>query len=278
MMTSPAKNTNTDFSFIQITDHHLLESEDKLREGFSPGYALRRVMRHIAENVADRADFILSTGDLVEPPSEATYQCAVKLLGVQSPASLPGPQKVNVEGLAEYPMYFLPGNHDDRELMTHYLFPDSKAPDLYNLTFVHKGVQFIFMDWGPESKACFFPETREFLAEALKADLPSVIVSHHPVKRIGVRWLDNFLADDLDEFWDIVSAPAVKEKVLAVLSGHVHITYEDEYLGVPILGLRSTAFPFARADDVQIILAPPHYRYIRIHDNILTSRIYTVSI
>ena len=83
----------------------------------------------------------------------------MKLLGMQTPASFPGPQKVNVEGLHDYPMYFLPGNHDDRELMTRYFFPNSKPPNLYNFTFVHKGVQFIFMDWGPKSKAFFLPET-----------------------------------------------------------------------------------------------------------------------
>src|SRR5687768_12403034 len=133
------------FSFIQITDHHLLESEEQLREGFSPGHALRMVMRHISENVADIADFIISTGDLVEPPTEVAYQCAVKLLGLQAPASLPGPQMVNIEGLSNYPMYFLPGNHDDRELMTRHLFSDSESPRFYNFTFVHKGIQFIFM-------------------------------------------------------------------------------------------------------------------------------------
>ena len=165
----------------------MLESERQLRDGFSPGHALRKVMKHIAENVADKADFIISTGDLVEPPSEATYECAVKLLGIKSPAALPGPQKVNVEGLKEYPMYFLPGNHDDRELMTRYLFPDSKAPRLYNFTFAHKDIQFICIDWGAESKAYFFPETRNFLTQSLKADRPSVIVCHQHVKPIGRR-------------------------------------------------------------------------------------------
>jgi 3',5'-cyclic AMP phosphodiesterase CpdA len=267
-----------DFSFIQITDHHLMESEDTLREGFSPGHALRMVMRHISDNVADKADFIISTGDLVEPDTDATYQCAVKLLGIKAPAALPGPQKINVEGLYDYPMYFLPGNHDSRELMTRYLFPNSKVPGLYNFTFVHKDVQFIFMDWGPESKAFFFAETREFLEKALQVDLPSVILCHQHVKRIGSRWLDAFLADNLDEFWEVVADPNVKEKVLAILCGHVHITYEEEYRGVPILGLRSTAYPFAKTDEIQVILAPPHYRYINIQNGILTSRIYKVVI
>ncbi len=107
-----------DFSFVQITDHHLLEAEEQLRDGFCPGYAFRMVMRHISEHVADKADFIISTGDLVDPPTAETYQGAMKLLGIHSSAALPGPQHINVEGLQDYPMYFLPGNHDDRELMT----------------------------------------------------------------------------------------------------------------------------------------------------------------
>ena len=267
-----------DFSFIQITDHHLLESEEAHREGFVPGHALRMVMRHISENVADKADFIISTGDLVEPPTEAAYQCAIKLLGPSPSAALPGPQYVNTEGLRDYPMYFLPGNHDDRAMFTHCLFPDSEPVDLYNFTFEHKGIQFIFMDWGPQSKAEFLAETREFLAQALKSNLPSVIVCHQHVKRIGSRWLDSFLADELDEFWSIVTYPGNKEKVLGILCGHVHITYEDEYKGIQILGLRSTAYPFAKTDEPLCILAPPHYRFVSIQNNVLTSRIYKVPI
>jgi Icc protein len=267
-----------DFSFVQITDHHLLETEDQLREGFSPGYAMRMVMRHIAEHVADQADFIISTGDLVDPATDATYQGAARLLGIQSGGVLPGPQRINVEGMQDYPMYFLPGNHDDRELMTRHFFPESKAPGLYNLIFVHKGIQFILLDWGVESKACFLPETRQFLSQALKTDLPSVIVCHQHVKRIGARWLDNFIADDIDDFWDMLLVPEVQEKILAILCGHAHITYDDEYDGIPILGLRSTAYPFAKTDDPLLMLAPPHYRYINIHDGILTSRIYKVAI
>ena len=267
-----------DFSFIQITDHHLLESEEQLREGFSPGHALRMVMRHIAEHVANKADFIISTGDLVEPPTNETYECAVKLLGLQAPATLPGPQKINIEGLRDYPMYFLPGNHDDRELMTHYLFPNSQPLNLYNFTFVHKGVQFVFMDWGAESKAFFLPETSDFLAKALQSDLPSVIICHQHVKPIGSRWLDEFIADNVHEFWEIVAKPGIREKILAILCGHVHITYEEEFRGIPILGLRSTGYPFAKTDEILMLLAPPHYRFISIQNNILTSRIYKVLI
>lgn len=268
----------TDFSFIHITDHHLLETEESLRDGFAPGHTFRKVMRHISEHAADKADFIISTGDLVEPDTDATYQGAMNMLGIHSSAALPGPQHINIEGLKEYPFYFLPGNHDNREMVTRYLFPESQAPKLYNFTFEHKGVQFVFMDWGPDTKAHLFPETREFLAKALQADMPSVIVCHQQVKRIGVRWLDAFLADNLAAFWAVVADPAVKEKVLAILCGHMHITYEEEYKGIPILGLRSTAFQFARLDEPTLVLASPHYRFVHVHDGVLTSRIYKVVI
>src|ERR1051326_42575 len=99
-----------DFSFIQITDHHLLESEEALRDGFCPGHAFRMVMRHISQNIADKVDFIISTGDLVEPETEANYQGAIKLLGINSSGALPGPQHINIEGLKDFPFYFLPGN------------------------------------------------------------------------------------------------------------------------------------------------------------------------
>jgi 3',5'-cyclic-AMP phosphodiesterase len=267
-----------DFSFIQITDHHLLESADAHREGFVPGHALRMVMKHIAENVADKADFIVSTGDLVEPATEAAYACAIELLGLSSYASLPGPQHTNLEGLRDYPIYFLPGNHDDREMLTRCLFPNAQPVDLYNFTFEHKGIQFILMDWGPESKAVFLPETRQFLAQALQSELPSVIICHQHVKPIGSRWLDDLLADELDQFWELITQPGIKEKILGILCGHVHITYEDEYQGIQILGLRSTAYPFAKTDEPLVILAPPHYRFVSIQNKILTSRIYKVII
>ena len=63
-----------DFRFIPISNHHLLESEHALRKGFSPAYAFREVMRHIADNAAQQVDFILSTGDAVDPLGEQGYR------------------------------------------------------------------------------------------------------------------------------------------------------------------------------------------------------------
>src|SRR5438105_4158923 len=113
------------FSFIQITDHHLREAETQLTAGLSPAYTFRATMRHIAEHVANRVDFIVSTGDLVEPPSDLAYQTLCHMLNLQTTSKAPGPQLVSIEGLHDFPMYFLPGNHDDRTNFFRYLFPQT---------------------------------------------------------------------------------------------------------------------------------------------------------
>jgi hypothetical protein len=175
-------------------------------------------------------------------------------------------------------MYFLPGNHDERDFFFRHLFPVSGQQDLFNFTFDHKGVRFICVDWGQEPKAVFFPETSEFLSRSVQSDMPIVILSHHHITPVGSRWLDNFIADDIEQFWAIVTQPGVKERILGILAGHVHIPYETETNGIQVLGLRSTAFPFAKTDEFALTNEPPQYRLVQIQGDKLTSRVYDVAI
>jgi hypothetical protein len=261
------------FSFIQITDHHVTASESELLKGFSTRYAFRTVLRHIAQHVGTHADFILSTGDLVENPSEDTYQAFLHMLNARNESSkVPEPLYISAEGFQEFPMYLLPGNHDDRDNFFKYLFPEGPPIPLMNVTFTHKGVQFICLDWGPQTKAIAHPEMIDFLAQALEKDLPSIIVTHHQVVTIGSRWLDAFIADDVSQFWEIVTG----RDVLGIFSGHVHITYERVVHDIPVFGLRSTATPFALQDEPLSCLLPPHYRLVTVQDGILTTRIFEV--
>ncbi len=263
-----------DFSFVQISDHHLLDTEEELRRGFSPAYAFRRVMRHIAETVGRRIDFIVSTGDLVDPPSAAAYASLREMLAMRVDAPPPGPQRVSIEGLHDTPMYFLPGNHDERTLFRRALFRAAEDDFLVNARFEHKGVQFVCIDWGSDAKAVAFPEMLAFLSGALESGLPSVLLSHHHVLPIGSRWLDDFIAEDIDAFWKIVSG----RNVLGILCGHTHITYEKQRAGIPVYGVRSTAYPFAFQDEPLIALQPPHYRLVSVRDNLLTTRVFEVPI
>jgi Icc protein len=261
------------FSFIQITDHHVTASEAKLLKGFSTRHAFRTVLRHIAQHVGEHADFIISTGDLVENSSEATYQAFLRMLNARNAsAEIPDPLFISADGFQEFPMYLLPGNHDDRNNFFKYLFPKSLPVPLMNVAFTHKGVQFICLDWGPHTKATANPEMLDFLAGSLETDLPSIIVMHHQVVTIGSRWLDDFIADDVSQFWKVVTG----RNVLGIFSGHVHTTYESVVSGIPVFGLRSTAVPFAPQDELLACLLPPHYRLVTVLDGILTTRIFEV--
>lgn len=263
------------FSFIQIADHHLPERDDMLTRGYNTAYAFRRVLRHIAEHHAPRADFLVTTGDLVDAGTDAEYRALCERLKLEFHATEPpGPHFVSGEGLPRLPMYFLPGNHDPRAVYFRALFPDAVPREWNNVAFTHKGIQFVCVDWGAENKAAARPEMLEFLAQQLRTDAPSIILSHHQVVPLDAEWLDAFLADEIEEFWDTVRG----KNVLAILSGHVHQTYERVVENIPVYGLRATTFQFALQNEKLFCLQPPHYRIVTVHENRVESEIIPVEL
>jgi 3',5'-cyclic-AMP phosphodiesterase len=270
------------FSFIQITDHHLTASESVLTHGFSTNYSFGAVMRRIAKQAGPEADFIVSTGDLGERDPLGAYQAVVQMLHAQvGDASAPGPLIVSFDGIGEKRMYFMPGNHDNLPGLRQHLFPGSIDPSLapgstdrMNFWFEHDGVRFVCLDWGREAKATSTPEMFDFLSSALGDGQPALILTHHHVAPVGAPWLDDFIADDVDRFWEAVHG----QSVLGVLSGHVHMTTETVVDGIPVFTLRSTAFQFAQQARPLLTLEPPHYRVVTIDGGLLTSRVVQVAL
>lgn len=261
------------FAFIQITDHHICASETSLIKGFSTAYSLKAVLRHIAAQAAGQAAFLVSTGDLVNAPSMAAYRTFGQLLGLQpDAAAAPVPLVAALEGGQRLPLVLLPGNHDDRDLFYQALYPGMPPRPLLNQTFLHDGIQFICVDWGPQVKAVAHPEMLQFLAEALKTGQPSILLMHHACVPVGSRWLDEFVADEVEAFWQIVAG----QNVLGIFCGHTHMTYEQNIGGIPVFGLRSTVFQFALQDRPLECLLPPHYRVVTVQDGALTSEVVEV--
>jgi 3',5'-cyclic-AMP phosphodiesterase len=263
------------FSFVQITDHHLRESESDLTFGYSSAYAFRTLVRHVAEHAARTSDFIVTMGDVVETPSETSYRTVRRMLGLADDLPVvdaPGPQPVSIEGLDRFPMYFLPGNHDDRHNFYEHLSLRPTPYSQLNATFEHKGVQFVCIDWGAGNQAVARPEMLAFLENALSGDTSSILLMHHQVVPVGVRWLDDLLSPDVGKFWDILRG----KRVLGVFCGHLHATYEQEVEGIRVYGLRSTAPQFVLQDEPLLCIQPLHYRVVHVSPDAVTAEIVEV--
>ena len=176
------------------------------------------------------------------------------------------------------PMYFLPGNHDPRDVFFRNMFPSSVGTSLrsaMNVSFTHKGIQFICIDWGSENKGVSTPAMIDHLRRSLDDNRPTIILSHHHVTPIGVHRFDQNLADDMHLFESVIRG----RNVLAILAGHAHTTYETELAAIPVYGLRSTHYSFAQSgEEWCYVLRPPHYRVVTVDGDKLTSEIVEVAI
>lgn len=244
-----------------------------LTRGYAMAFAFRAVMRHIAQHHA-AVDFIVSTGDLVDNGLDAEYQQFRRMLGITTTSDAPGPQNVTIAGLQNMPMYFLPGNHDPREAFFRNLFPATALTAL-NTTFMHKGIQFVCLDWGAENKAIPTPALFPHLTQALQSDAPTIILTHHNVAPSGMAYVDHYIADEIGKFAQLIEG----QRVLGIFSGHAHITYTSQVGGVPAYGLRSTMFSFAQCGDTLLrILGDLNYRVVTVTDGQLSTEIVEVPI
>ncbi|MEM5775240.1 MAG: metallophosphoesterase, partial [Anaerolineaceae bacterium] len=248
------------FSFAQITDHHIGRSAEDAPHNYPTTQTLRAVLDDISA-AGQGLDFLLSTGDLVNTPDEASYRYFLQLINAQPAQRIPGPHRMHYGILRDFPIYLMPGNHDDRDQFFRSLYhneeparmnqalpsaalPSAALPSAarqnaarMNAVFTHKGVRFVMIDWGPGVQAELTDEMLGFLKQALDTHLPAVLMMHHNVVRLHAPLLDGFLAENVEPFYAALRA----NNILAVLCGHLHTTYEKQLEGIPVLGLRSTA-------------------------------------
>mgnify|MGYP000891932997 FL=1 len=261
------------FSFIQITDHHLGHSAEDRPHNYPTTQTFRAVLDEISGS-GEPFDFLLSTGDLVNTPDEISYRYFLQLIGAEPAQSIPGPHCMHYGNLQDFPIYLMPGNHDDRDHFFRSLYIGGGSTRM-NAVFTHKGVRFVMIDWGPGVQAELSEEMLAFLKQALDTDQPAVVMMHHNVVKLHTPLMDDFMAANVQPFYDVLRG----RNMLAVLCGHLHTTYEKQLEGIPVLGLRSTAFQFRFEERLVPSLLPMHYRIVTIDDQFkLTSRVVEVPV
>lgn len=260
--------------FIHVSDHHLGEAAATINRGYATAWALERLLAAVDAADGHGAEFLLSTGDLVDVGTPEAYRFACSVLGVTPGGAPPGPLETRRRGRARAPTYLIPGNHDPRDVWCRCLFR-SGCPDGAHLDLVWGvgATTFVHLDLGTSGRAGSLREASlALLDDALALGRPTVLVLHHHPVPVGVPWLDRALPDGVERLW----ARARGSPLVGVLFGHAHASVDRRVAGVRVLGVRSTCFQFAASEEPSFVIQPLHYRLVSIDDGVLDSELYEV--
>jgi 3',5'-cyclic AMP phosphodiesterase CpdA len=224
--------------FVQINDTHV-------QAHAPPAYKLaNEKLRHLVAafnkgTYFPRPDFVLGIGDIISGGS---------LKAIQRDYALLRPILAELK----CPFYPVMGNHEDRqqEGKPEYvaLFAENYGGRKPNYTFQQGGIEFVvFDDSGatPANRTEVGRERRRWLRQTLEAaTLPVILCCHIPLvpvrdnavlgKSFGFK---SWVLDD-DELLKLVDAHA--DRILAVLSGHLHLTGMVRRKGVYHISISGT--------------------------------------
>lgn len=202
--------------FAQISDMHYLR-EGVLAFGKVDTHAcLLRCVEQI--RALDPApDALLITGDLTNDGDPEAYRALADLLSV-----------------LELPIYPIPGNHDDRDLIRN-AFPmvgvlSPEGPLCYAIE--HFPVRLLALDSSVDGK----PYGRlgaaqlDWLAARLgeDAEKPVIVMLHHPPFKTGIGHMDFSMLKDAEALAAVIQAHPQVERVLC---GHVHRAVQVRFAG-----------------------------------------------
>jgi len=211
----------------QISDMHVSSADTDADAAFAGAAGLAAAIKHL-NGLRPRPSMVLATGDLVAIGKAEEY---VRLRALLDDLDLP--------------VYLMPGNHDDRELMRE-AFPDhSYLPPTGFLNYE--------IDAGPyrilmldtvvtgQSHGELCAERLDWLAESLgqAPERPTMVCLHHPPFLTGIGKMDETILRGADGFGRIVAANGQIERVSC---GHLHRPITRRYHGTVASTCPSTAF------------------------------------
>ena len=211
---------------IQITDTHILPPGELLHGSVDSARHLQETVQSIGR-MLPKPDVVMITGDLVERGDEASYRHFIDLI---SPL--------------EMPVYVIPGNHDDPQVMLESFantpcFPASEKFFQYVIN------ELPFRIIALNSK-CDDSELPEFDASRLSwlenqlsgSDKPTIIALHHPPMTTGIELSD---MGGSDWYQGLKSVLASHSQVKLVICGHCHTDLYGRIGQVPVYMASATS-------------------------------------
>lgn len=231
---------------VQITDSHLGVNQGDTLLSMDPDESLVDVLMLINRQHS-QPDLVLATGDIANEASMPAYQRFY----------------TTVSDYLLSPMVWLPGNHDDHTLMEAIL-PGSQHRIVYKEPWL-----FIMLDSHVPGEIYGQLSHSElaFLENVLSRHqhLHIIICMHHQPVPVGSHWMDRYIVQNASAFWELISPYT---NVKAVVWGHVHQEFDDEYNGVRLLATPSTCIQFEPLQhDFKLSDSMPGYRWFELQDD-----------
>lgn len=197
--------------FVHISDTHISHDPNY---GQDHGYPIHptpaaEALVEQLNNLPFTPDFILHTGDVAYDPHEPAYEVAREILG-----------------RIRYPVYYLAGNHDSREMLQRVLLRRETIQPTWHYQFELNGVQIVCLDStgpAPEPSGTVSDEQLAWLREITESDdaRPLVVAVHHNTLETGVPWLDTFMRMANGDALHAALLPA-RHRIRGVFYGHIH--------------------------------------------------------
>lgn len=208
----------------QITDTHLFAEFEPKVFGVQTNRSLQAVVEKL-KALQVQPDILLLTGDLSQDESSQSYDRIVEEL---APLNIPA--------------YWLPGNHDNLQVMEQVL---QHPPINATKSFTSGGWNFLLIS--SLIPGCVHGEislqSLDWLESQLQqaTDLPTLVALHHPPCLINSEWMDKINLRNYEEFLAVVDRyPQIK----LVVFGHIHQEFAMVRQGVDYLGSPSTCVQF----------------------------------
>ncbi|MCH8536720.1 MAG: metallophosphoesterase [Alkalimonas sp.] len=212
----------------QLSDCHLLADPAGMYQGIQPYHSLAAVLAALQYSDLDA---LILTGDLTQDHSQASYQHYLTLLAA-----------------FRIPVFWLPGNHDDSQLMSD-LF--HQAPFRPEKQLLAAGWQLLLLDSTGPTPAGYFPAERvqQLQHQLIESQQPSWLFTHHHPAPIGSS-IDRHGWQDSEPFWQLLMQ---HEQVQGIAHGHCHHAYLRQLHGKNVVGCPATSVQFQQTSDWQTV-------------------------
>jgi Icc protein len=244
------------FTIAQFSDCHLFADKKAKHFGANVWLNLIQVLTDIAGR--DDIDCAVFTGDLTQDHTEKSYQRFVEAV---------------VEAKFTIPVYFLAGNHDDKEMIADYLTaPFFKTDNIIN----HDFWQVQLVDSKSETPSGLISEIAlEELAERIDKDKFQLLMMHHHPVDIGYS-IDKHGLINQRVFWKTINQlNDVNMNIKAIACGHVHRASQLSKDSVDIYTCPATSVQFGDTKE-EMASIMPSYRLLYLNNNgTMTSEIIT---